>query len=104
MSVAPEQYARSSQVIDIDHLVDVIVVQNDLLLGDHRLLAAGIQCQEGGTEEHLGLVIAMAVGLPVVAQLHRAPLLLENLDVGTQVRSEERRVGKECRSRWSPYH
>ena len=27
--------------------------------------------------------------------LHRTPLLL---------RSEERRVGKECRSRWSPYH
>src|SRR3712207_7386066 len=23
---------------------------------------------------------------------------------GDQVRSEERRVGKECRSRWSPYH
>ena len=22
----------------------------------------------------------------------------------SQVRSEERRVGKECRSRWSPYH
>ena len=22
----------------------------------------------------------------------------------TEVRSEERRVGKECRSRWSPYH
>ena len=22
----------------------------------------------------------------------------------TQFRSEERRVGKECRSRWSPYH
>src|SRR3989441_12267786 len=27
-------------------------------------------------------------------------LLLERLEV----RSEERRVGKECRSRWSPYH
>ena len=24
--------------------------------------------------------------------------------VGPGVRSEERRVGKECRSRWSPYH
>ena len=24
--------------------------------------------------------------------------------VSTNVRSEERRVGKECRSRWSPYH
>ena len=23
---------------------------------------------------------------------------------GTNTRSEERRVGKECRSRWSPYH
>src|SRR3712207_7325732 len=23
---------------------------------------------------------------------------------GARVRSEERRVGKECRSRWSPYH
>ena len=24
--------------------------------------------------------------------------------VGISPRSEERRVGKECRSRWSPYH
>ena len=24
--------------------------------------------------------------------------------LGPQKRSEERRVGKECRSRWSPYH
>src|SRR2546430_11464596 len=29
-----------------------------------------------------------------------------NLDhvLGADARSEERRVGKECRSRWSPYH
>ena len=25
-------------------------------------------------------------------------------DYGGVLRSEERRVGKECRSRWSPYH
>ena len=25
-------------------------------------------------------------------------------DPGQTIRSEERRVGKECRSRWSPYH
>ena len=25
-------------------------------------------------------------------------------DVKVYARSEERRVGKECRSRWSPYH
>ena len=29
--------------------------------------------------------------------------LLSSLDMFSD-RSEERRVGKECRSRWSPYH
>ena len=28
----------------------------------------------------------------------------ENIVLLTSPRSEERRVGKECRSRWSPYH
>src|SRR5256885_3098818 len=35
------------------------------------------------------------------------PLLSIGSEVSTQdhvLRSEERRVGKECRSRWSPYH
>ena len=27
-----------------------------------------------------------------------------DIDAGPALRSEERRVGKECRSRWSPYH
>ena len=30
--------------------------------------------------------------------------LFENLKKNGWNRSEERRVGKECRSRWSPYH
>ena len=30
--------------------------------------------------------------------------MLENLAKPVTTRSEERRVGKECRSRWSPYH
>src|SRR5260221_12181966 len=30
--------------------------------------------------------------------------LVKRSTVLTNVRSEERRVGKECRSRWSPYH
>ena len=37
---------------------------------------------------------------------HKISLLNRNLGVitGVKDRSEERRVGKECRSRWSPYH
>ena len=34
----------------------------------------------------------------------RPILLLETLRLFGGDRSEERRVGKECRSRWSPYH
>ena len=30
--------------------------------------------------------------------------ITEDKIIGTTTRSEERRVGKECRSRWSPYH
>ena len=28
----------------------------------------------------------------------------DRYELTTDLRSEERRVGKECRSRWSPYH
>jgi len=34
----------------------------------------------------------------------RAEAYLKAAGVADTVRSEERRVGKECRSRWSPYH
>ena len=36
-------------------------------------------------------------------ELHRAIWAIADEQRGA-VRSEERRVGKECRSRWSPYH
>ena len=61
------------------------------------------------------------VGLPLFCQLsklyscigydvdyNRINELSNGIDsrnnVKTEKRSEERRVGKECRSRWSPYH
>ena len=31
-------------------------------------------------------------------------IIIESNKKSSQLRSEERRVGKECRSRWSPYH
>ena len=49
-------------------------------------------------------------GIKVVAanceQLRKDDIcrILENLLYEFPIRSEERRVGKECRSRWSPYH
>ena len=42
-------------------------------------------------------------GITVVLDTNLTPELIEEGFV-REVRSEERRVGKECRSRWSPYH
>src|SRR2546425_8389867 len=40
-----------------------------------------------------------------MAALERARAAAEaQLEIANALRSEERRVGKECRSRWSPYH
>ena len=39
---------------------------------------------------------------PYKAELQTAAALME--EIKGNKRSEERRVGKECRSRWSPYH
>src|SRR2546427_12930870 len=44
---------------------------------------------------------------PRLRWLHQLPAGASNLlrgDLWGSDRSEERRVGKECRSRWSPYH
>ena len=41
--------------------------------------------------------------LTTVLLAARAPLVLAPA-MNVHMRSEERRVGKECRSRWSPYH
>src|SRR5256885_16760743 len=38
------------------------------------------------------------------APAHVRPFADLQKRIGRKTRSEERRVGKECRSRWSPYH
>src|SRR3982751_7081905 len=48
---------------------------------------------------------ALPICMAEIVALHER--LMANLRLGMSVfldRSEERRVGKECRSRWSPYH
>ena len=49
---------------------------------------------------YFGLV-NVKLELPVKLSWLWAAILLA---IGAILRSEERRVGKECRSRWSPYH
>src|SRR5256885_5504439 len=53
---------------------------------------------------HLGPIAqsAQRLDMPPWTELLRA--VSQKLSHACESRSEERRVGKECRSRWSPYH
>ena len=48
----------------------------------------------------IGFLIT-GVGLPLLGVL---AICYSGVNLRELARSEERRVGKECRSRWSPYH
>ena len=64
-----------------------------------------------GTDE---MVVLRGVNVPSMDRYEARKKIVEDLEKGGflayvedhehNVRSEERRVGKECRSRWSPYH
>src|SRR3546814_14698899 len=65
--------------------------------------------QAGGTRSSIEAAVAAVrrIQQQMREDERRVPMRLSDLVVGT-IRSEERRVGKECvstcRSRWSPYH
>ena len=50
----------------------------------------------------LALILISASIITLLFKWLKQPLVLGYIVAG--LRSEERRVGKECRSRWSPYH
>ena len=68
------------------------------------------KCNKG--KYYITTAIAYASGKPHIGNTYEIILAdaiarykrQEGYDVYFQTRSEERRVGKECRSRWSPYH
>ena len=70
---------------------------------------ATVTCGPGLTQITTALPAAVRAHLPLVIFAGEAPLKSgwynQELDQAPLItRSEERRVGKECRSRWSPYH
>ena len=61
----------------------------------------GVVFQDAALFPHLRVADNIAFGVP--RGRDRAARVRELLEL-VDLRSEERRVGKECRSRWSPYH
>ena len=55
--------------------------------------------------EHVILKLKASGFTEIVINIHHfGEQILDFLKANDNFRSEERRVGKECRSRWSPYH
>ena len=72
-----------------------------LLLQDKSLIWSGNAVTWGaGVVNGIGFLAALVL-LQISIRRNGAPLTTTFNRLG---RSEERRVGKECRSRWSPYH
>jgi len=66
-------------------------------------MTIGVLAVQGNFREHAAMLRRLGADVVEV----RKPEQLEGLDglvIPGGERSEERRVGKECRSRWSPYH
>ena len=81
----------------------ILVTEEDLNTKSRILLAAKQEFFEKGFHGASMRSIAERAGLTTGAIYN----LFENKDFifkTLTTRSEERRVGKECRSRWSPYH
>ena len=77
---------------------------DDYLLHELEKSLYSLERNGAGLEElltfHRGSSTTDTLGRAVCCS--KPPINLTVLDLTT--RSEERRVGKECRSRWSPYH
>jgi len=86
----------------VDDLAAIITAEHGKVLSDAKgEIARGLENVEYacGVAEHMKGGYSEQAGTGVDVFSIRQPL-----GVVAGVRSEERRVGKECRSRWSPYH
>src|ERR1051325_12066131 len=66
--------------------------------------AAAIPILSGYSQNRLTIQITIALLGGLIAVIAGLVGLFQFQENWTQYRSEERRVGKECRFRWSPYH
>src|SRR5882762_6595729 len=64
----------------------------------------GIGATVGSVIATKGAIIPAAVGVDIGCGMMAVQTTLTAADLPESLGSEERRVGKECRSRWLPYH
>ena len=84
-----------------------LVSQDYTIVGGVDSVVEVLNTVDRGTEKHI--MENLEIEEPELAdEIRKKMFVFEDIlmldDRSIQRRSEERRVGKECRSRWSPYH
>ena len=76
-----------------------------------KALKGAVKVKEGeptqsvADQEAIKALFPNTYGMPLIQFVEGEAVNMPAINVGVILsRSEERRVGKECRSRWSPYH
>src|SRR3712207_1237222 len=81
---------------------EVIATALDQIPG--RAIVNSVNLEAGRAKLDRVVPIAMQHGAALIAPTIDGTGMAKTAEGKLEVRSEERRVGKECRSRWSPYH
>ena len=101
ISKLPELEAQYQMIVDNEQTIDILMAENETVdfvkeverLAEETGVEMNIVSKDGG--KIIEPKKPVAKPNPTNAKITIAP---------QAKRSEERRVGKECRSRWSPYH
>src|ERR1035441_6607904 len=94
-------YWQHTEPISIDITVDTEPFDSSVQSCNGHVLALGAAVGVMNTAQCAAIQQGAA---QVSASLQKGFFGTIKTELGAQMRSEERRVGKECRSRWSPYH
>src|SRR5260221_4487361 len=99
-----DKIAKHKELKDLRNKVFVSVIAGSLILWGSF---PGLMKTSPSILQHFFVQLALALPVQFWAGLgfYRASIpALKHRTANMDTRSEERRVGKECRSRWSPYH
>src|SRR2546430_17703707 len=99
---APDERYKADILLIVAHPDDETAVSGYLtkaIFDEHRRVAVIFGTRGDGGGNTMGNAQAAALGAEREIEARRALAYF-----GVMNRSEERRVGQECRSRWSPYH
>ena len=101
--IAGKDKGKTGKVMSVNAKNHTALVEGVNMVTKHAKPSAANQ-QEGDVRLHETRDVDLLAPKPVdkgFVQFHR---MLFKMRLKLSYRSEERRVGKECRSRWSPYH